>query len=80
VVHDEAFPAQEDQQSAVAEPAALAGQRHQPRAQARIVRPSPEIAHRHAVAADHPAGQPQRITKRMTGKIVARRQASAMNR
>jgi hypothetical protein len=55
VVHHEAFAVQEDQQAAVAEAATFPGQRHKPIAQPGIVGPTPAIAHRHVLAADHPA-------------------------
>jgi hypothetical protein len=58
VVHHEAFATQEDQQTSVAEPTALAGQCHQPLAQPRIMTPARPVAHRYALAADQSARPP----------------------
>ena len=58
MVHDKAFPAQENEQAPVAKAPAFPGERQKSFAQLWIVRPPGAIAHRHPVAAGDLARPP----------------------
>jgi hypothetical protein len=58
VIYDEAFAAQQDVESAIAEAPPFLGERPQPFAQAHIVDPAGSTTDRHPHAADHPARPP----------------------